>query len=369
MLLGTAEELVETLIGELRDTPGLISIVPAGSFRRRRETIGDLDLLAETSDPAALVERFTGWPRSTRSSGPGTHKAAVRLLRGPQVDLMIMPPGAAGTYLIHFTGSKDAQRQAARARPRPRLEPVRARLPADRRRRRAADRRGGRAADVLDRGRGIPVPRPRLHRARAARGPRRGRGRRDRDAAAARGADRPAGRPPLALGLVRRGPHDRADGRRRSGPRPRLPGPDRPQPVARDRPWPDPGPGRAPAGDHRPAQRRVRRRGGGRHGPARDAEGGLPPAPWLRARDPGGRPARLRGRSPGPLRPRRRVAPRRAAPAASPAHGARPRRYPQPACRRHRPPGRSDDPGSRRPRPRLGGRSTPRPPGPGRSSR
>ena len=37
----------------------------------------------------------------------GPHKAAVRLLRGPQVDLMIMPPGEAGTYLIHFTGSKE----------------------------------------------------------------------------------------------------------------------------------------------------------------------------------------------------------------------------------------------------------------------
>jgi DNA polymerase (family 10) len=106
MLLDTAEELVETLIGELRDTPGLVSIVPAGSFRRRRETIGDLDLLAETSDPSALVERFTRLASVDKVLGSGTHKAAVRLLRGPQVDLMIMPPGAAGTYLIHFTGSK-----------------------------------------------------------------------------------------------------------------------------------------------------------------------------------------------------------------------------------------------------------------------
>jgi DNA polymerase (family X) len=107
MLLGTAEELVETLIGELADAPGLISVVPAGSFRRRRETIGDLDLLAETSDPAALVARFTGLASVDRVLGSGSHKAAVRLIRGPQVDLMIMPPGAAGTYLIHFTGSKD----------------------------------------------------------------------------------------------------------------------------------------------------------------------------------------------------------------------------------------------------------------------
>jgi DNA polymerase (family 10) len=107
LLLGAAEELIETLIGELRGTPGLISIEPAGSFRRRRETIGDLDLLAETTEPAALVKRFTGLGSVERVLVSGPHKAAVRLLRGPQVDLMIMPPSTAGTYLVHFTGSKD----------------------------------------------------------------------------------------------------------------------------------------------------------------------------------------------------------------------------------------------------------------------
>jgi DNA polymerase (family 10) len=107
MRLGQAEAIVETLLAELSDVPGLRSIQPAGSFRRRRETIGDLDLLAETDRPAELVERFTtlGSVESVISRGP--HKAAVRLLRGPQVDLMIMPPGEAGTYLIHFTGSKE----------------------------------------------------------------------------------------------------------------------------------------------------------------------------------------------------------------------------------------------------------------------
>ena len=107
LLLGAAETLVDTLVAELRDTPGVSRIVPAGSYRRRRETIGDLDLLAETTDPAALVARFTGLASVDRVLGSGSHKAAVRLIRGPQVDLMIMPPGEAGTYLIHFTGSKD----------------------------------------------------------------------------------------------------------------------------------------------------------------------------------------------------------------------------------------------------------------------
>ena len=107
MLLGTAEALIDTLIAELADTDGLISIEPAGSFRRRRETIGDLDLLAETTNPAALFERFTGLASVDGVLMSGSHKAAVRLLRGPQIDLMVMPPGTAGTYRIHFTGAKD----------------------------------------------------------------------------------------------------------------------------------------------------------------------------------------------------------------------------------------------------------------------
>ena len=107
MRLGQAEAIVETLLAELADVPGLRSIQPAGSYRRRRETIGDLDLLAETDRPAELVERFISLGSVDTVLAKGPHKAAVRLVRGPQVDLMIMPPGEAGTYLIHFTGSKE----------------------------------------------------------------------------------------------------------------------------------------------------------------------------------------------------------------------------------------------------------------------
>jgi DNA polymerase (family 10) len=107
MRLGQAEAIVETLLAELADVPGLRFIGPAGSFRRRRETVGDLDLLAETDRPIELVDRFVGLPAVESVIAKGPHKAAVRLDRGPQVDLMIMPPGEAGTYLIHFTGSKE----------------------------------------------------------------------------------------------------------------------------------------------------------------------------------------------------------------------------------------------------------------------
>jgi DNA polymerase (family 10) len=117
LLVHQAEAIVDSLVEALQDTPGVRRIVPAGSSRRRKETIGDLDLLAETDDPAALMTRFTELGIVDRVVNRGGHKAAVQLLRGPDVDLMIMPPGEAGTYLIHFTGSKE-HNVALRARAR-----------------------------------------------------------------------------------------------------------------------------------------------------------------------------------------------------------------------------------------------------------
>src|SRR5262245_53364080 len=107
LLLPKAEQLINDIIAGLDGTPGLHSIETAGSFRRRKETIGDLDLLAETSDADALMKRFTGLGVVDEVIGFGGHKSAVRIFRGPQVDLMAMPPGEAGTFRIHFTGSKE----------------------------------------------------------------------------------------------------------------------------------------------------------------------------------------------------------------------------------------------------------------------
>jgi len=107
MRLDRAEELVGALIEGLRSTPGVRSMEPAGSFRRRKESIGDLDILAETDRPAALIDAFTAFGMVASVINRGGHKAAVRIQRGPQADLMVMPPGEAGTYRIHFTGSKE----------------------------------------------------------------------------------------------------------------------------------------------------------------------------------------------------------------------------------------------------------------------
>ena len=119
LYLHEAEEHMAVLTDILGAVPGVTSIEPAGSYRRRKETIGDLDLLAETTDPAGLMERFLGLGTVDHVVARGGHKSAIRLMRGPQVDLMVMPPGAAGAYRLHFTGSKEHNvRLRARARDR-----------------------------------------------------------------------------------------------------------------------------------------------------------------------------------------------------------------------------------------------------------
>ncbi|MHB8893136.1 MAG: DNA polymerase/3'-5' exonuclease PolX [Candidatus Limnocylindrales bacterium] len=105
LLLDQAQAISDAVVAQLEGTPGVRRIVQAGSLRRRRETVGDLDLLVETDAPEAVIGRFVHLPAVDGVIGAGKAKAAVRLVRGPQVDLMVMPPGGAGTYLVHFTGS------------------------------------------------------------------------------------------------------------------------------------------------------------------------------------------------------------------------------------------------------------------------
>jgi DNA polymerase (family X) len=108
LLLPRAQLLIDEISAGLLNVLDIERIVPAGSFRRRKESIGDLDLLAETEQPGQVVETFVNLPSVEAVIGRGSHKAAVRLGgRGPQVDLMLMRPNERGTYLIHFTGSKE----------------------------------------------------------------------------------------------------------------------------------------------------------------------------------------------------------------------------------------------------------------------
>ena len=105
LLLDAAQASSDALVAQLVGAPEVASIVQAGSLRRRRETIGDLDLLVETGAPGAVIDHFVHLEGVEGIIGAGRAKASVRLAGGPQVDLMVMPPGEAGTYLVHFTGS------------------------------------------------------------------------------------------------------------------------------------------------------------------------------------------------------------------------------------------------------------------------
>jgi DNA polymerase (family 10) len=107
LLINRAQAISDDLVALLERTAGAGKIVQAGSLRRRRESIGDLDLLVETDDPDGVVRRFTALGPVDKVLGAGPAKGSVQLLRGPNVDLMTMPPGEAGTYLVHFTGSAD----------------------------------------------------------------------------------------------------------------------------------------------------------------------------------------------------------------------------------------------------------------------
>jgi DNA polymerase (family X) len=105
MLIDRAQSIADDVVAQLAGTPGVHRIVQAGSLRRRRETVGDLDLLVETEDPDTVIARFLGLGAVDRALGAGRVRASVRLPGGPQVDIMTMPAGVGGTYLLHFTGS------------------------------------------------------------------------------------------------------------------------------------------------------------------------------------------------------------------------------------------------------------------------
>ena len=107
VLLHEADEMIGGLIARLRDVPGVVRIEPAGSLRRRKATIGDLDLLAATENPQELIAALDGLTEVDRILSAGTDKSSIVLGAGLQVDLMVCPPAAWGTHLVHFTGSKE----------------------------------------------------------------------------------------------------------------------------------------------------------------------------------------------------------------------------------------------------------------------
>ncbi|MFD8787616.1 DNA polymerase/3'-5' exonuclease PolX [Kitasatospora sp. NPDC059599] len=105
-LLDTATELAEQLVAALSAVPGCTRCAYAGSLRRIRETVGDIDVLATAEDSAPLMAALTGLPYVAEVIGSGTTKTSVRTTRGVQVDLRVVPEEDWGAALVYFTGSK-----------------------------------------------------------------------------------------------------------------------------------------------------------------------------------------------------------------------------------------------------------------------
>ncbi|HKI57310.1 MAG TPA: DNA polymerase/3'-5' exonuclease PolX [Trueperaceae bacterium] len=116
MRLGDADALVQPLLMRLRGVAGVRRAEVAGSYRRRRETIGDVDLLVVADDGRAASEALTGMPGVAEVLGSGETRTSVRLEGGLQVDLRVVPEESFGAAWLYFTGSMEHNvelRQAA----------------------------------------------------------------------------------------------------------------------------------------------------------------------------------------------------------------------------------------------------------------
>ena len=104
--LALAAQYADAIIGYLRNAPGVREVIAAGSLRRARETVGDIDLLATATDGAAVARYFTAYPEIGEIREAGETRVSVLLKSGLQVDLRVVPPQSYGAALLYFTGSK-----------------------------------------------------------------------------------------------------------------------------------------------------------------------------------------------------------------------------------------------------------------------
>jgi DNA polymerase (family 10) len=104
--LAVAAQHAEPLIAYLRAMPGVGQVVIAGSFRRMRETVGDLDVLATAQPSVKVMERFVRYEEVREVLSQGDTRGSVVLKSGLQVDLRVVAPDSFGAALHYFTGSK-----------------------------------------------------------------------------------------------------------------------------------------------------------------------------------------------------------------------------------------------------------------------
>lgn len=108
ILLSAATDIAEETVAALREATGCDPehCVYAGSLRRMRETIGDIDLLVASEDPASVMDAFIALPHTAEVIAHGEKKTSVRTVKGLQLDLRVLPPASFGAGLQYFTGSQ-----------------------------------------------------------------------------------------------------------------------------------------------------------------------------------------------------------------------------------------------------------------------
>lgn len=104
--LTTASGYAESLVEYLKDTKGVQDVIVAGSMRRCKETVGDLDIVATASRGSPVMDRFAAYDEVKEVLSQGTTRTTVVLKCGLQVDLRVVPKTSLGAALQYFTGSK-----------------------------------------------------------------------------------------------------------------------------------------------------------------------------------------------------------------------------------------------------------------------
>jgi DNA polymerase (family 10) len=106
MVLPYATELARKMIAYLEECPAVIKASTLGSLRRKRDTVGDIDIAVATNEPKIVLDHFNAYQHKERIIERGEQTSSILISSGKQVDLMVQPPEAFGALLQHFTGSK-----------------------------------------------------------------------------------------------------------------------------------------------------------------------------------------------------------------------------------------------------------------------
>ncbi|MEU4211784.1 DNA polymerase/3'-5' exonuclease PolX [Streptomyces sp. NPDC026206] len=106
ILLSSAMGVAEQVVRELSSVSGCEGCAYAGSLRRMRETIGDIDVLVAAARSGPFMEAFSSLPYTAEVIAHGEKKTSIRTTKGLQVDLRVLPPDSWGAGLLYFTGSK-----------------------------------------------------------------------------------------------------------------------------------------------------------------------------------------------------------------------------------------------------------------------